>query len=299
MALAARVTDPTPFDLKSASLSALALVLRTSDAKALGAAMQSQFGETPDVFNHDPVVIDLAHLPDPAATLDFAEIANLLRRHKLLPVAVRGGSEAHKAAALAAGLGEAADEPPPAASPRRKRGEAKAEAPVPKFADTEPAPAPVAPVAAEPAPVAAAVAAPAGATSAATAPPSTLAAEPKPAPPIEPDLPNGTITIYKPLRSGQQVYAKGGDLIVLAAVNFGAEVLADGNIHVYGPLRGKAVAGAKGNTAARIFSTCMEPELVAIAGTYRTTENPLPADVVGKPAQIRLDGERLVFEPLT
>ena len=99
-------------------------------------------------------------------------------------------------------------------------------------------------------------------------------------------------------RSGQQVYAKGGDLIVMAAVNFGAEVLADGNIHVYGPLRGKAVAGGKGNSLARIFSTCMEPELVSIAGTYRTTESPLPADVVGKPAQIRLDDGRLVFEPL-
>ena len=102
----------------------------------------------------------------------------------------------------------------------------------------------------------------------------------------------------KSLRSGQQVYAKGGDLIVLGTVNVGAEVIADGSIHVYGALRGKAVAGAKGNAQARIFSTCMEPQLLSIAGTYRTTENPLPADVLGKPAQIRLDGERLVFEPL-
>jgi septum site-determining protein MinC len=105
--------------------------------------------------------------------------------------------------------------------------------------------------------------------------------------------------IDKPLRSGQQVYARGGDLVVMAAVNFGAEVIADGSIHVYAPLRGKAIAGARGNTAARIFSTCMEPELISIAGTYRTTDNPLPAEVIGRPAQIRLDGERLVYEPLT
>ena len=87
-------------------------------------------------------------------------------------------------------------------------------------------------------------------------------------------------------------------LVVLAAVNFGAEVIADGSIHVYAPLRGKAIAGARGNNEARIFSTCMEPELISIAGTYRTTDNPLPDTVIGKPAQIRLDGERLVFEPL-
>jgi len=107
-----------------------------------------------------------------------------------------------------------------------------------------------------------------------------------------------TMIIDKPLRSGQQVYAKGGDLIITAVVNHGAEVIADGSIHVYAPLRGKAIAGAKGNTEARIFATCMEPELLSIAGTYRTTENPLPANVKGKPAQIRLEGERLVFDPI-
>ena len=104
--------------------------------------------------------------------------------------------------------------------------------------------------------------------------------------------------IDRPLRSGQQIYAKGCDLVVLAVVNVGAEVIADGNIHVYAPLRGRAIAGARGNASARIFSTNMEPQLVSIAGTYRTTETALPADVLGKPAQVRLDGEKLVFEPL-
>jgi septum site-determining protein MinC len=107
-----------------------------------------------------------------------------------------------------------------------------------------------------------------------------------------------TLVIDKPLRSGQQVYAKGGDLIVLAAVNAGAEVIADGNIHVYGPLRGKAVAGSRGNVDARIFSTCLEPELIAIAGVYRTTETPIPPDVAGKPAQVRLVDGVLVMSPL-
>jgi septum site-determining protein MinC len=107
-----------------------------------------------------------------------------------------------------------------------------------------------------------------------------------------------TMVIDKPLRSGQQVYAKGGDLVVLAPVNIGAEVIADGHVHVYAPLRGKAIAGARGNTEARIFSTCFEPELIAIAGVYRTTETAIPDDVLGKPAQVRLVGERLVMQAL-
>ena len=106
------------------------------------------------------------------------------------------------------------------------------------------------------------------------------------------------LVIDRPLRSGQQVYARGGDLVVMAVVNHGAEVIADGNIHVYAPLRGKAIAGARGNTAARIFSTCLEPELLSIAGIYRTGEKELPAAVAGKAAQVRLDGDKMVLEPL-
>lgn len=111
-----------------------------------------------------------------------------------------------------------------------------------------------------------------------------------------------TMVIDKPIRSGQKIYARGADLVVLAMVNQGAEVVADGNIHVYAPLRGKAMAGARGNTAARIFSLCLEPELISIAGVYRTSENPLPADIAGKPAQVWLSSEdgqdRLLIEPL-
>jgi septum site-determining protein MinC len=108
----------------------------------------------------------------------------------------------------------------------------------------------------------------------------------------------GTLVIDKPLRSGQQVYARGGDVIVMAVVNFGAEVIADGNIHVYAPLRGKAIAGARGNTEARIFTTCMEAQLVAIAGIYRTSEIALPADIAGKAVTIRLDDKKLLMEPI-
>ena len=110
------------------------------------------------------------------------------------------------------------------------------------------------------------------------------------------------MVLDRPLRSGQQFYAKGRDLVVLAMVNPGAEVLADGNIHVYAPLRGKAIAGARGYTGARIFAQNMDPELISIAGVYRTSENPLPADIRGHAAQVSLqmgaDGERLVIAAL-
>jgi septum site-determining protein MinC len=112
----------------------------------------------------------------------------------------------------------------------------------------------------------------------------------------------GALVIDKPLRSGQQVYARGRDLVVMAMVNPGAEVIADGHIHVYAPLRGKAIAGARGNGDARIFALSMAPELMSIAGIYRTSETPLPAAVQGKAAQVRLvtlpDGDKLVIDPM-
>jgi septum site-determining protein MinC len=129
-----------------------------------------------------------------------------------------------------------------------------------------------------------------------------VSAEPAPTKPTERAPAVATMVIDKPLRSGQKVYARGSDLVVLAMVNQGAEVVADGNIHVYAPLRGKAMAGASGNVNARIFSLCLEPELISIAGVYRTSENPLPAAVHGKPAQVQLsnDGQdRLLINPLT
>ncbi|HYN65187.1 MAG TPA: septum site-determining protein MinC, partial [Candidatus Limnocylindrales bacterium] len=109
---------------------------------------------------------------------------------------------------------------------------------------------------------------------------------------------NGTLVIDRPLRSGQQVYARGGDVVVLDVVNFGAEVIADGHIHVYAPLRGKAIAGARGNTEARIFTTCMEAQLVAIAGIYRTSEVALPPELAGKAVQISLRDKTLVMDAL-
>ena len=245
----------TSFDLKSASLAMVAMVLRTTDTATLARDLAARMAGAPGFFDNDPVLIDLSLVQGSGTSPDFAALLALLRSHRTVPVAVRGGSQAQTAAALAAGLVLA-----------------------PEVAPARAVPAPAAqPPAAE---VAAAPDLPAAAA----------AAVPTPAP--------GALVVDKPLRSGQQVYARGSDLVVLAMVSFGAEVIADGSIHVYAPLRGRAMAGARGNTAARIFTTCMEPQLVSIAGIYRTTEVAIPPDIVGKPAQVRLEGEKLFFEPL-
>ena len=103
--------------------------------------------------------------------------------------------------------------------------------------------------------------------------------------------------ITRPVRSGQQAYARGGDLIVLGLTSAGAEVIADGNIHVYGPLRGRALAGACGDDGARIFCRSLEADLVSIAGNWQVRDD-MPDNLIGKPAQISLKDERLIIEPL-
>ena len=111
-------------------------------------------------------------------------------------------------------------------------------------------------------------------------------------------LSSSAMVVRKPVRTGQQVYAKNRDLIVLDLVSPGAEVLADGNIHIYAPLRGRAIAGVNGNREARIFTQCMQAELVAIAGLYRTIDQRLPAEIANAPAQIYIEQDKLVIKAL-
>ncbi len=249
---AAPLGKPDTFELKSAQLPLVSLLLKSTDVAHLSAEWDAHYGDNPGFFDKDPLVIDLSHLTDPGIP-DFKSLLALLKSHQVCPIAVKGGSPAQLAAAVKAGLVVAQDvvlqhmpapaEPPPAPP-----------APAPEAA-------PVAPTAALPA-----------------------------------------LVLDKPLRSGQQVYARGRDLVVLAMVNPGAEVIADGHIHVYAPLRGKAIAGARGNGDARIFAMSLEAELISIAGIYRTSDVPLPPDVAGKPAMVSLqpgpDGEKLVMEPI-
>ncbi len=120
--------------------------------------------------------------------------------------------------------------------------------------------------------------------------------EQHPAPSEETPAPSCKI-ISTPIRSGQQIYAAGGDLIVLAPVSAGAELLADGNIHVYGALRGRALAGVKGNTDARVFCHSQEAELISIAGCFMVDED-LRSDHWKQAVQILLQDDKLHIKPL-
>lgn len=118
--------------------------------------------------------------------------------------------------------------------------------------------------------------------------PATPARAPEPAPAASHDHANGPGLVHLPLvRSGQQVYADNRDLTVLTGVGAGAEVISDGSVHIYGPLRGRALAGAKGNEQARIFCREFHAELVAIAGHYKVLED-IPAELRGRPVQVWL-----------
>lgn len=258
MTVAISATTPATFEIKSANLPLVALLLKSTDLQALERELALRFGDIPDFFDQDPLVIDLAPLQSSEASdtseIDFPALITLLRAYRVVPIAAKGGSSSQMAAALAAGLPAAPDVQAIKPAPD-KRQPAQATAPV----------------------------------------------EPQ-----VPAVPLGALVIDRPLRSGQQVYARGRDLVVMAMVNAGAEVIADGHIHVYAPLRGKAMAGARGNTDARIFALALEAELLSIAGVYRTSENPLPTAVAGRAAQVRLvpggedgEGDKLVMSPLS
>jgi septum site-determining protein MinC len=244
MTVAVQGTTPDTFEIKSATLPLVALVLKSADLDALARELEARYGDIPDFFDHDALVIDLSRLGSEPLGVDFPALLELLWKYRLAPVAVHGARNDLAAVAKAAGLFPAPD---------ARIGTAAA----PSASNVEI---------------------------------------------IQAAVPTGALVIDKPLRSGQQVYAKGRDLVMLAMVNPGAEVIADGHIHVYAPLRGRAIAGARGNVEARIFALGMEAELISIAGLYRNGETPQLAAVRGKPTQVRLvsdpEGNRLVFDPL-
>lgn len=130
-------------------------------------------------------------------------------------------------------------------------------------------------------------------------PPAAPIPQPKPekpeAKPVETPQLEPSLVIKRQLRSGQRIYARNNDLIVIGAVGRGAEIIADGNIHVYGPLRGKAIAGARGNTQARIFTTHLDAELLAIAGIYRLIDADFNQNLIKQAVIVELENESLTF----
>ncbi len=245
-------------DFKSATLYAVRVVLHSHDTAQLIEALEQRMRDAGSFFENEPVVIDAGQVEQ---TLDWAALTQALSSHNLHPVGVVAQG-ANLQAAQACGLA-AVDLANPAPRP--------ASAPV---ADQD------VPVVAPPAP------------GQQNTGPSTLPAA------ASPEIAPAAMVINRQLRSGQRIYARNTDLIVIGVVSQGAEIIADGNIHVYGPLRGKAMAGARGDTSARIFATQLDPELLAIAGVYRVIETRLDPSLLNRPTIVQLDDDQLKITAL-
>lgn len=240
-----------PIEFRTTTLGATVAVLQLTEPPALADALHKMLGGMPDFFNGEALLLDFSAVALPAR-IDWAGLNSLMRRYRLQPIGVCNLAEEHVEDARRAGLAILDG------ALLAERPAPAAAAPLPAAApDPTPAPAPAAPTA---------------------APASAGDGMP-------------TMFVDRTLRSGQQIYARGADLVLLGAVSPGAEVIADGSIHCYGPLRGRAIAGAQGNTDARIIATHFGPELVSIAGTFRTFESGIPQAVAGRAAQVRLGSE--------
>lgn len=248
------------FDLKGTMAPLTVLRLRTLDLVLIERQLRIKIAQLPQLFLDAPVLLDLGALEGGGTGLAFAELVRSLRSCKLVPVAVANIGDSLRAQATAVGLGVLQQ------GPMRPRG-AAASSEAPADGNTPPA-----------------------ARSSAT-PATGQGADARPAAPAPvaaPPVHGGPLVIRQPVRSGQVIYAQNADLVVLAPVNPGAQVIADGHVHVYAPLRGRAIAGVQGLLGARIFCQRLEAELVAISGAYVMAED-IPDDRRGRPAQIYLE----------
>jgi len=248
-------------DLRFGQVGIACVRVRRVDAAALCEELERRVRSAPQLFSRAAVVLDLSHLMELPDDGTVDALLEAVRSAGMLPVGLAYGTSATEALAQRMGLPLIA-----------------------KFrAAYEPADG-------------GSIAPPAPAPAVASAPPPAPVREPiHAAPPAGPAL--GAQHHDGNVRSGQQVYARDRDLVVTGAIANGAEVIADGSIHVYGGLRGRAMAGAQGDEKARIFVSDFRAELVAIAGHYRVFEQ-IPKDLEGQAVQCWLDGEKLMIARL-
>lgn len=246
------------------------LHLEDSDVSLIAAGLKKKRHEMPQFFMQCPLVIDCDILGDAVADLDFAALKKVLLDQHFIPVGVRSIPASMHALLFDAGWAVMRENRKPSIEDKNPYATTGIdESSVTKMESTAKTPDESATYAEEVKPT--------------TAPQAPVSVQ--------------SVTIDKPVRSGQQVYAVGSDMTVLAKSSAGSEIIADGSIHVYGVLRGRVLAGAKGNLSARIFCQSLQAELIAIAGYYQLLDESDTA-LKGKPAMIRLSGEKLVIEPL-
>lgn len=253
--------DPSPkqqsFQLKASLYTLTTLMLLDHELNGLDEQLAKLRHQAPKFFNSAPVIIDLQRLPIDVQHIDFATLKVIVEKHQLVIVGLRHAKEHLQQAARSAGFAIL-----PEAMVNKSSGAQSSE----RKEKAEVKPAEEVAVAKET---------------------------------VAPEVPNNGTTrlVTQPVRSGQQIYAKNSDLVVLSPVSPGAELLADGNIHAYGALRGRVLAGAQGNSEARIFCHQLDAELVSIAGHYWLNDDLQKYRLEG-PVQIFLKGDQLQIEKI-
>ena len=253
-------SDDSAIEIKGSVFTLPVLKICTTEIQQVEKALKKHLAQSLSFFKNAPIVIDLERTKQLKPAMDFEALTELLRAQQLVPVAVQKGSLEQHLEAEKAGLAILTGQ----ASDKPKSQESEAAVASEQISTLDEQD---------------------SSTQRRTASGEATSIAP-------------TKMVSQPIRSGQRIYARGGDLIVLAAVNAGAEVMADGNIHIYAPLRGRALAGVMGDQSARIFCHSMEAELIAIAGSYRVFEDQVPDEIRQKSVQICLRGEQLDIVPI-
>jgi septum site-determining protein MinC len=250
----------TVADIKFGQVGIANLRLKRLEPEELERELAEKVENAPNLFRHAPVVVDLSHLPTLPDLETVRDLLVRIKRAGMAPVGLSYGTSENEQ--LARTLDVPLFAKFRAAFERDGKSEPVVAPPMPRERRREPEPEPVA-------------------APASHAPAASVTG----------------LVHDKPVRSGQQIYARGRDLILTKLVANGAEVIADGSIHVYGALRGRALAGAQGDTSARIYCHEFHAELVSIAGQYRVFET-MPDELGGQRVQAWLDGDKLVVQKL-
>jgi septum site-determining protein MinC len=251
----AAVAPESAFEIRFGQVGLAQMRIRSTDAAAVQAQLTARVAAAPALFERAALCLDLSPLDRDVPAAELRAVLEAIRRSGLLPVGLAHGTAAIDALARELDL--------PVLTQFRAQQSYGAAVSAVKAAAQPAAPPP---------------------------PPPT----PAPAPATEEIVAIPALMHHRPVRSGQRIYARHRDLVVTSAVGAGAEVMADGCVHVYGTLRGRAMAGVRGEVSARVFCHDFHAELVSVAGVFRVFET-IPPDLAGKPVQAWLDGDDLRF----
>ncbi|MFI3135719.1 MAG: septum site-determining protein MinC [Methylococcaceae bacterium] len=253
-------TQKTVIEFKSSTFVVPAIIIHSADLTQIGDSINHKIKQIPEFFKNSPVLIDIQDLSTKQVSLNLASLLKLIRATTLIPIALRGGTAEQNQLALKSGLF--------IQSSQATLDADKSLQAIPTMQHT----------------VSAVII-----TDTTHSPIRTDRRKVKSSAAI-------SKIVTSPVRSGQRLYSE-GDLIIMAHVSAGAEIMAEGNIHVYGSLRGRALAGVMGKTESRIFCTDCQAELISIAGNYKVTDD-LDPTIQHKPVQIYLQDQALIIKEL-